>query len=67
MCLSTIYLEERSDGAVAMTEVARVAEDEAGVSVSTLFGEERRFEGCAVAEVSLVENFVVLRRKELGR
>jgi predicted RNA-binding protein len=67
MCLSTIYLERRDDDSVVMGEVARIVEDEAGVVVSTLFGEERRFEGRAVAEVSLVENYVVLRAKGSGQ
>jgi predicted RNA-binding protein len=47
---------------VVAEDVARVAQSESGVELSTLFGESRLVDGYAVGEVDLTENYVILRR-----
>jgi predicted RNA-binding protein len=57
-------MDERTDGTVVVEQAAQVAETEQGVEVSTLFGERRTIEGCSIGEVNLLDNYVILKRRE---
>ena len=64
MCLSTVYMGTRSDENVVVKEASGVSETAQGVEVSTLFGERRTIDACSIGEVNLLDNYVVLKRKE---
>ncbi len=64
MCLSRVYLQEREDGSLVIDEAAQIKIDPNGVKVKTLFGEERTLPGYAIAEINLIENYVILSKKK---
>ena len=64
MCLSKVYLEERKDGKLLLEEAGHVDFDGENVRVSSLFGENKELKGYYINEVNLMENYVILQRKE---
>lgn len=64
MCLSKVYIDERSDENLVLGDVARVAESDGTVEVNTLFGDDKVLEGYTISEVDLTKNFVILKKKE---
>lgn len=64
MCLSRVYLKEQEDGSLVIDEAAQIKTEPNGVKVQTLFGEERTLPGYAIDEINLIENYVILSKKE---
>ncbi len=64
MCLSKVYLKEKEDGSLIIDEASRLKADRDGVEVRSLFGEHRSLKGYYMSEVNLIENYVVLMRKD---
>ncbi len=64
ICLSRVYLQERDDGSLVIEEAAQIKTGPNGVKVKTLFGEERTLPGYAIAEINLIENYVILSKKK---
>lgn len=63
MCLSTVYLDEKMDSTVAGTDVSELSNGDGKILIRTLFGEEKSFDGYAISEISLTENYVILRKE----
>ena len=64
LCLSRVFLQKCEDGSLVIDEAAQIKIDPNGVKVKTLFGEERTLPGYAIAEINLIENYVILSKKE---
>jgi predicted RNA-binding protein len=63
MCLSSVYLEQKAPESRVMEDASLVAESDGTVTVSSLFGEKKTFEGYIVSEANLLEHYVVLKKK----
>jgi predicted RNA-binding protein len=63
MCLSKVYVKDKTNDSVVADEAARVIETKDGVEVHTLFGESNTIEGCCIKEVDLLKNYVVLEKR----
>ena len=67
MCLSSVYLEEKSDAAAVVEEASALRVIESGdVEITTLFGEKKVMKGYAIVEVDFLKNMVVLREERGG-
>jgi len=64
MCLSSVYLTEKTPENRVMEDASMVAESNGTVTVSSLFGDKKAFEGYDLSEVNLLEHYVVLKKKE---
>ena len=64
MCLSNVYEGSKKPENLLIEEAGFVTCTPSGVSVSTLFGETKRFDGYAIAEISLLEHYLILVKKE---
>ena len=63
MCLSSVYVQEEEERKIIVEEASRVQVDADGeVQVSTLFGEQKKFEGFRIVEVDFLKNYLVLKR-----
>ena len=62
MCLSTVYIEEKTQDKLVLEEARQVSADGENVQVRTLFGESKSLEGYCISEVNLMENYVILRK-----
>jgi hypothetical protein len=61
MCLSTVYLDRRKPENVLVEEAAGIARDPDGtILIETLLGERRSFPGHTIAEVNLLDHYVIL-------
>ena len=68
MCLSNVYIEEKTQDKLVLEEAEQVKVDGEYIQVRTLFGESKRLEGYYISEVNLMENYVILRKSgEHGR
>ena len=67
MCLSKVYVKDKTNDSVVADEAARIIETEDGVEVQTLFGESKTIEGCSIKEVDLLKNCVILTRRGSGK
>lgn len=63
MCLSTVYLDRKSDDTVLLREASQIEDTASGVDVSTLFGERKSVDGYGVGELNLMDNYVILKPK----
>ena len=63
MCLATVYLDEKSDDKVVLSDVAALYADGPRVVIQTLFGEAKSIEGYMIGEINLTDNFVILRKE----
>jgi predicted RNA-binding protein len=66
MCFSNVYVKERHEGNLILEEASRVVVNDGVVEVSTIFGEKKSFKGFSIYEVNLLENYVILRSKEIA-
>jgi predicted RNA-binding protein len=66
MCFSNVYLKERHEGNLILEEASRVVVNDSVVEVSTIFGDKKSFKGFSIYEVNLLENYVILRGKEVA-
>jgi len=64
MCLSNVYLDEREQDRLLLEEVEHLISDDQGVRVRALLGESRAMKGCYISEVNLMENYVILRKRQ---
>lgn len=65
MCFSNVYVKERNEGNLILEEASRVVVNDGVVEVSTIFGDKKSFEGFSIYEVNLLENYVILKGKEI--
>ena len=64
MCLSRIYIKDTDKDALVVDNAASVINNDGIITVSTLFGKEKKLEGYFISEVNLVENYIILKPKE---
>jgi predicted RNA-binding protein len=60
MCLSTVYLGEKTDEFLVAADVADIACSQGAVVLKTLFGASKTMPGYMVGEVNLLEHYVIL-------
>ena len=63
MCLSRIYVKDTGKDTLVADNAARVVNNDGVITVSTLFGKEKKLEGYFINEVNLVENYILLKKK----
>jgi predicted RNA-binding protein len=63
MCLSSVYLEKKSPESLIMEEASLVTESRDDVFISSLFGEKKTLAGHSVAEVNLLEHYVIIKKQ----
>jgi predicted RNA-binding protein len=63
MCLSKVYVEEKTEDSILVPEAAGLIVRGGSVEVKTLFGESTRLDGYAIREVDLMKNYVVLEKR----
>jgi predicted RNA-binding protein len=66
MCFSNVYMRERNEENLILEEASRVLFKDGIVTVSTIFGDEKSFKGFSIYEVNLLENYVILRGREVS-
>ncbi len=64
MCLSSVYLEEREDEKLLLKEAGHVDFDGKTVRVTSLFGKNEELAGYYISEVNLIDNYVILQKRE---
>jgi len=64
VCFSTVYLEEKNGEKMLLEEVSQISCNGETVDVLTLFAERKSLQGYAICEVNLIENYIILARKE---
>ena len=64
MCLSKIYVKDIDRNNLVVDDAASVINNDGVITVSTLFGKEKKLEGYFINEVNLVENYILLKPKE---
>jgi len=65
MCLSKIYIKDTDKDALVVDNAANVISHDGVITVSTLFGKEKDLKGYFISEVNLVENYILLKPKEV--
>ena len=64
MCLSNVYLEEKKQDKLVIEEAEQVSADDKTVHVRSLMGESKDLGGYYISEVDLIENYVILKKKQ---
>jgi len=64
MCLSNIYLEEKKQDKLVIEEAAQVSAGDKNVHIRSLMGEIKDLGGYYISEVDLIENYVILKKKQ---
>jgi len=64
MCLSNVYLEEKKQDKLVIEEAEQVSSDDENVHVRSLMGEIKDLRGYYISEVNLIENYVILKKKQ---
>jgi predicted RNA-binding protein len=64
MCLSNVYLEEKKQDKLLIEEARGVSADDETVHVRSLMGERKDLEGYYISEVDLIENYMILKKKQ---
>jgi predicted RNA-binding protein len=64
MCLSNIYLEKKEQDTLVIEEADQVRADHENVHIRSLMGEIKDIKGYYISEVNLIENYVILKRKQ---
>lgn len=62
MCLSTVYSDKKDPKNIVMEEASSIVSADSGISLSTLFGERKTLAGYSIAEVNLLEHYVIVHR-----
>ena len=65
MCLSRIYIKDTGKDTLVVDDAASVINHDGVITVSTLFGKEKDLKGYFISEVNLVENYILLKPKEV--
>jgi len=65
MCLSRIYIKDTGKDTLVVDNAASVVNNDGVITVSTLFGSEKELKGYFISEVNLVENYILLKPKEV--
>ena len=65
MCLSKIYIKDTDKDTPVVDDAARVINNDGVITVSTIFGNEKELKGYFINEVNLVENYILLKPKEV--
>ena len=60
MCLSAVYMKERTDENLVLEEVSRVSVSGSTVTVGSLFGEQKELKECRISEINLSDNYIIL-------
>ncbi|MBN2325122.1 MAG: CooT family nickel-binding protein [Spirochaetes bacterium] len=63
MCLSKVYMEQKSEDSILVPEAAVLIARGGSVEVKTLFGESTLLDGYVIREVDLMKNYVVLEKR----
>ena len=63
MCLSKVYLDSLESDTV-IEEVSYVIDNNGALEVNSLFGERMNYEGFVIKEVNLVDNYIILKKRE---
>ena len=64
MCLSNVYLDKREEDRLLIEEVEHLISDDEGVRVRALLGGSRAMKGYYIHEVNLMENYVILQKRQ---
>ncbi len=64
MCLSNVYLEKKKQDKLVIEEAQLVSSDDENVHVRTLMGEIKDLKGYYISEVDLIDNYVILKKKQ---
>ena len=64
MCLSSIYVGEKTDENCVAEEVSRIEVHGDNVILQTLFGESKSLHGHTISMMDLEENYVLLKKKQ---
>ena len=64
MCLSNVYLEEKKQDKLVIEEAEQVSAGDKNVHIRTLMGEIKDLGGYYISEVDLIENYVILKKKQ---
>jgi predicted RNA-binding protein len=64
MCLSNVYLEEKKQEKLLIEEAEQVSVDDKNIHVRSLMGGIKNLEGYYISEVNLMDNYVILKRKQ---
>jgi predicted RNA-binding protein len=62
MCLSTVYSDKKDHKNIVMEEASSIVSGGGGLLLSTLFGERKSLDGYSIAEVNLLEHYVIVQR-----
>lgn len=62
MCLSTVYSDKKEPKNIIMEEASSIVSAGSGLLLSTLFGERKSLAGYSIAEVNLLEHYVIVHR-----
>jgi predicted RNA-binding protein len=63
MCLSKVYVDEKTEDSILVPEAAGLIARGDSVEVKTLFGERTVLDGYVIREVDLMKNYVVLEKR----
>ena len=63
MCLSNVYLDDKTTDTLVLRDASQISVTPSGVDVATLFGEKKSVKGYYVAEVNVMDNYVILKPK----
>ena len=66
MCLTRVYLREDGKDKTLVEEAASVEANGMDVEIYTIFGENMTVDNCFIKEVNMVENYMILSRKEVA-
>jgi predicted RNA-binding protein len=61
MCLATVYIEDDGQREQVMQDVAWIKPTDAGLQLTTLFGENRLFQA-QIESIDLMKSLIVLKR-----
>jgi predicted RNA-binding protein len=64
VCLSTVYSDKKDLKNIVLEEASSIVTDGSGITVRTLFGEQKVLAGYSVGEVNLLEHYVIVHKKE---
>ena len=64
MCLSTVYIGEKTDKNIVAREANRVESQNDTVIVTNLFGESQTFNNCIIKTVDLTGGHVILTKQD---
>lgn len=64
MCLSNVYVDKKKQENLLIQEATRVSVNGENIQIQTLIGESKSMEGYYISQVDLLDNYMILEKKD---